>query len=573
MPQRIVDADPVLDRRAAAPAPERIDKGLALAAVLQSIPLFVWAAPLVLLFGFILLALWYNREGHALQDFTQGVLLWASRLLIVGGLVLIALAGRWCYRFYRQFILDAANERTARANARKAVAGARNAELKNELLEADIALRQQIPGVILGLAQTGIPFKYDAKGNLEVYGVAGRTTVNQVGGAADPAQLGAGAQMAIAGPGELPTNVKYEEVRGLVPAGHILVGVGRAGKVETKEKAVGACVWIVGMSGTGKTSTTVLRVEERANDGHWFLGVDPHWFKADSLYHAIYELADEETGEPLGPGPYKGRFLMPMACTAEQQQKVLQAFLDEFNGRKSGIIPKPWRKITLLVDEVGALMDPTTEEEEAIKEMLPTIARICGQEARNFNMGGIFISQQATGLAWLRKMALMVIVHQLLMQNERLLAVNENKEVAKDMETWPVGRTYVYGVGFSKSGPLTVQQPYFARTVSIDGDVAVIEDRFTDNSPAAGAVVDAAEASDDQEQEQEDQGDSPSPLPLLTGDLRRAHDAVKQLATLGQNINARSVGEVTGFGKDKANQLLNKLADLGYINRPGRKAV
>ena len=115
-------------------------------------------------------------------------------------------------------------------------------------------------------------------------------------------------------------------------------------------------------------------------------------------------------------------------------------------------------------------MDPTTEEEEEIKAMLPTIARICGQEARNFLMGGMFISQQATGLAWLRKMALMVIVHQLLMQNEKELACNENKEVVKDMETWPIGRTYVYGVGFSKTGPLTVQQPYFARTVAIEGD-------------------------------------------------------------------------------------------------------
>jgi hypothetical protein len=79
-------------------------------------------------------------------------------------------------------------------------------------------------------------------------------------------------------------------------------------------------------------------------------------------------------------------------------------------------------------------------------------------------MGGIFISQQATGLAWLRKVSLMVIVHQLLMESEKRLALNGDKEAIEDMKSWPVGRTYVYGVGF-QDGPRTVQQPYFTRVV------------------------------------------------------------------------------------------------------------
>lgn len=247
----------------------------------------------------------------------------------------------------------------------------------------------------------------------------------------------------------LPTNVRYEDVRNQVPQGHVLVGVGRQG-VETKEQAVGACVWIVGLSGTGKTSTTVLRVEERHAAGHKFLGVDPHWFKPDSLTNAI--------------AAYASDFLLPIARSAQETLDVLQAFLDEFNNRKAGRVSKPWQKVTLLVDEVGALMDPTTAEEEEVAKLLPSIARICGQEARNFNMGGIFISQQATGLAWLRKVALMVIVHQLLMESEKKLALNGDKEAMESMKTWPVGRTYVFGVGFQE-GPRTVQQPYFERVV------------------------------------------------------------------------------------------------------------
>lgn len=259
----------------------------------------------------------------------------------------------------------------------------------------------------------------------------------------------------------LPTNVRYEDIKHLIPQGHILVGIGLEG-VETKPQAVGACLWIVGLSGTGKTSTTVLRVEERKQAGHSFLGADPHWFKDDSLFHAVFETLDGQ------PGPYADRFLLPMAKTPEEMLAVLNAFLAEFQARKAGQRQKPWRKITLLIDEVGSSMDKamaTTSEEKAIIELLPSIARICGQEARNFNMGGIFISQQATGVAWLRKVALMVIVHQLHQESEKKLATNNDPKVMEEMKYWPIGRTYTFGVGFGQEGPRTVQQPYFKPTV------------------------------------------------------------------------------------------------------------
>lgn len=255
----------------------------------------------------------------------------------------------------------------------------------------------------------------------------------------------------IAGPAALPTNINYEDIRRQVPKNHILVGIGRLG-IETKERAVGACLWIVGLSGTGKTSTTVLRVEERASAGHHFMGVDPHWFKPDSLTNAIKA--------------YRSRFLMPIARSAEESNKVFKAFMTEFRARKAGLVPQPWTPITLLVDEVGALMDPTSTDEdernfeEENAKMLPSIARVCGEEARNFEMGGIFISQRATGLAWLRKVALMVIVHQLLQESEKKLATNNDTAAMLDMKTWPIGRTYVFGVGFQE-GPRTVQQPRF----------------------------------------------------------------------------------------------------------------
>jgi hypothetical protein len=74
-----------------------------------------------------------------------------------------------------------------------------------------------------------------------------------------------------------------------------------------------------------------------------------------------------------------------------------------------------------------------------------------------------------------------------------------------------------------------------------------------------------------QEQEPGQTENVPPPVPALTGDLRKVHDAVQQLLAAGGRVSAREVESVTGFGKDKCNSLLNRLADLGYITR--RRAV
>src|SRR5712691_1960357 len=135
-----------VERRTAVDRTEqRMEWGMALAAILQSIPKFVWAAPVVLIFGFIILAVAYQHDH--LGDFTSSVLIWLSRILIAVGIVLVVLGIRWCYRFYHTFVMEGSTRRTARHNEKKALESARAQELKNELLQADIKLRQQIPRV------------------------------------------------------------------------------------------------------------------------------------------------------------------------------------------------------------------------------------------------------------------------------------------------------------------------------------------------------------------------------------------------------------------------------------------
>jgi len=49
--------------------------------------------------------------------------------------------------------------------------------------------------------------------------------------------------------------------------------------------------------------------------------------------------------------------------------------------------------------------------------------------------------------------------HQVLMMSERMIACNENAEMARSMDTWPIGRSLIYGIGFTKEGNATYQQP------------------------------------------------------------------------------------------------------------------
>lgn len=359
----------------------------------------------------------------------------------------------------------------------------------------------------------------------------------------------------------LPTHVRYEDIRFKIPQGHYLVGIGAQG-LETRDKAVGACVWIVGLSGTGKTSTTTIRVEERRAAGHKFLGIDPHWFKDDSLLNALKA--------------YEPDFLMPMGKNTEEALAVLRAFLAEFLARKGGRIPKPWQPVTLVVDEVGSLMDPTAPKgtperaaEEEVAKLLPTIARICGQEARNFMMGGIFISQQATGLFWLRKVATMVIVHQLLMENEKKLACNGDPVAIQGMKSWPIGRTYIYGVGF-QDGPRTVQQPYYERRIE-DGD-KIYPDGLDDQAGDLDedGQEDLIEFADDDEME----ALQPAPRPYSQGyagtgaqgnlpmdeDIREALEAWQNGAT-GPREMERALG-VTYY---RARQLCLLLKEQGLV--------
>jgi len=367
---------------------------------------------------------------RTIEDLSGWVLL---AVISLGTLVALGGAGYWIMLRVRQ--VEEALQARKEARRHENEWHATELERRRTQLEADE--RGNYP-IYLPRQQVSVPPLVFAPGN-PPYAPKGRPS-SKVTEEEQPATSG---QPALA---QLPTYVRYEEIRPQIPHGRALVGVSGRG-IETKEDSVRALVWIVGGSGTGKTNTVCIRVDDDHRRGHRFLVIDPHRFKKDSLYNAIKG--------------YASRFLLPVAMEPEDVLAVLNTFLQEFERRKAG---SSWSyPVTIIVDEVGSLVldiDKDNPVEANVVARLKEVARVCGQEARGFNMGGIFISQDAAGLAWLRKRALMVLAHQVTMWSERLLVCNQNTVIARDMDTWPVGRTLAYGIAFPE-GQLVVQQPMF----------------------------------------------------------------------------------------------------------------
>ncbi len=466
------------------------ERGFAVAAIIQAIPPAFSFFVVGWLSLFMLVAAILNWAQ--LPVFFSHALWWCGFLLIIVGVLGFAAIIIWGYNQYHNIMIKVYERRTAR--------------WQSEIAFHKVEMYKQLPA--------GWKYAIDSGRNVSYGGLkvtdwrSNMTHQSAIGEQVQPLQL------------PLPTQIRYEDVRHQIPEGHNLVGVGIDGLVTKEDRKIGACVWIVGLSGTGKTSTTSLRIEERANCEHQFLGHDPHWFKDDSLTNAIVGYAD--------------RFLMPMARSNDEALLVYEAFLSEFNNRKAGKVAKPFQKITIVVDEVNSLAEPDDEDEQGKKllDKLKTIVRICGTEARNFNMGGLFISQKATRLYWIRDVALLIIVHKLLMENQQKLATNiDDKAFFAEMRLWPVGRTYVYGAGLEAGeGCITVQQPYFEKASVGSWN---FEDRvIVEEEP-------------------------------VSNDLDRIYEACQSLKDQGLRVTARSVAPLTPFGKTKVSELLNKLKEQG----------
>lgn len=315
----------------------------------------------------------------------------------------------------------------------------------------DLRLRERV--IAIG-EQPGYSTRFEAGGTVVV--TAPRKQSRVVDSSAEPT---APAEPKDA-PMDIPERVSYDSIRYQIPQDHVLIGVGEGGMIDAREKEIKGLIWIPGSSGAGKSNTTALRVEEDYERGHRLLGIDPHFFKDDSLSNLVRS--------------YMDRFIEPIAHTSEDIERMLDLFITEAEKRKSG--GKCW-PLTLLYDEIGSQVSdkPEDEIEKRIIEKTKKVIRLAGQETRGFNMNVIAISQDAAGLAFLRKRALLVLGHKTVMMSERELVCNGRTDLARQMDNWPIGRTVVYGVAVQ--GILVRQQPLMTPRLASSRETDEIEIR------------------------------------------------------------------------------------------------
>jgi hypothetical protein len=292
---------------------------------------------------------------------------------------------------------------------------------------------------------------FDANGNAAIIGVDA-AYITQLYGQYPSSRIGSTEEQKLLEEANehIPEVVYYDDVRKDVPPGMSLLGIHpQDGSLELTPYEKLKCLWIVGSSSTGKSNTVFGKVREAVEQGARLLVIDQHAAKEDSLARKLQ--------------PYERAFLRPVAVSDKDVLDTLAFYKREFDARVDGASCN--QKIVLIADEMNRM-----NRNEDLKKALKEIVFISGEEARGFGMYGWFLSQKAAGLKWLRDSAITVIVHKLTRFEEALLACNDDRNAARELLKFRVGRTYIYGVDFDE--PMVLQQTLHK---IVDGSVFIPE--------------------------------------------------------------------------------------------------
>lgn len=265
----------------------------------------------------------------------------------------------------------------------------------------------------------------------------------------------------------IPDVIRYEDIAHEVPESMSLLGIHPStAHLEIIPPDQLKTVWFVGGSNMGKTNTVFGKVGDCVRWGCKVSICDQHAFKADGLAGKL--------------GAYKQAFLHKPAQSDDEIKNAILSFLAEFQRRRDG--GKYTDKLLIVVDEVNGLCEHVirVSREEAVmiyerygveikkerikmRVFIQLLVETCGYESRGFDMFGFFISQKAADLYWLRKAAMTVFVHGLLMKSEAILACNENEAAAELVTHFKKGRTYCYG--YEVDHPMELHQPLYGAPV------------------------------------------------------------------------------------------------------------
>lgn len=533
----------------------RIDRGLAIAAVIQSVPHILWVSLVSLTGGFIALALWFNYRS--LEGFTSQVLLWLVRILIAIGVTLLCIALYKCYKVYHTVIIQGYERRNARAVTERQQLMVERQRLQNEQLKARVEMELQLPLVMKYAMEAGHNIEWDAKGGLKVQNYL--SNVHSLSSVQDREQIAAPAPSI-----QLPAPYKFSDVlQNWAPTKDGIL-LAKEQSLITVPLGEALChTTFTGNTDAGKTNDERMLLIQLLYLEQIVYLCDRNYqrYRMDKKQNCYYDyepIAAQLSHEPIDKAPQVLALLQYLYSELEDRRAR----------RKHNLVQFP--DIYLVMDELPAFC---ADE--------PKIMQYVGRFLRESRQYGIFFIGAANDL-----------LNSTLNNDNGAIRDNlltnfyggGDMTTAKMVLNIPKGKT-IDETGLGKQGTKYLRAKgadivfpgegieYLKVRTPLSDDratqmlLAGRAPRQQQHIPMPRVVTAPPVVASGYAQYEDDEECDTDETPSLSGDLLTVYEAFQELISQGERTSSRAVQELTGFGKDKANSLLNELANMGYIKR------
>jgi hypothetical protein len=516
--------------------------GSVMAMVIMAIPGVLWYSLVIIIFGLIGLSLWFNY--NELENFINTVLIWVGRLLLLTGVIIVGVILYKCYKAYHMITLDLYERRNARAVSERQQLLVEKQRLQNQQLAIRNDIEQQLPVLMKYAMKAGHNISWDGRGlKVENY----LSNVHNIAGAPSSVQ--------IAPPGAdnyVPEPYKMSEV--LEHWQPTKDGILLAKKRDLITVPIGEdlCHTVfTGSTDAGKTNDERMLLIQ-------LLYLQQICFLCDRNYAPIRE--DRKTGGTFDYRPIESQLRYPAIHESNEAVSLLEYLISELDTRRLQRRKAGNAGYIIHFEDMYLFMD----ELPAFCQEQPDIMQHVGRLVREARQYGIFFVGAAQDLlnntlkndnGAIRDNLLTNYYGGGDMHTARLVL---NLQRGESIDESDLGRK---GVKYLRAKGAGIEHEK-VRTPYADNDATMLLlsemppriqlDRLMEPT---GKVVQAEPTRED-----------------LTGDLKRVYEAFCTLDDEGKKTSARGVEQITGIDKDKANNLLNLLQAMGYINR-GKKSV
>ncbi len=332
---------------------------------------------------------------------------------------------------------------------------------------------------------------------------------------------------------------------------------------------------VAGRGRSGKTRRVIAEIVQALIAGAHVIVCDPHFTKPDSLARSL---------EPLEK-------YLTVARGEEEIVAVSQDFLREMEARVDDPA-RPCPPRLIVYDEWSRLMDEHNPKmPEGGRDLLIDVAKNCSIQYAGY-LGfccviGQIWTNDACGGTEVRRSVQSVFVHQLSAEyaafffkpakwRNRAEELKRRECIYRDTDG-QVMEVVTIGVPDDTASRAAAYLASIGMQAIEGPGAAPRLPEYQEQSRAMIAAPDPLPASNGTDRHpseviylpevQNSRGGTEAEAGSLTGDLRKVYNACQQLQQEQRRVSSRNIEALTSIDKDKANALMNKLAELGYITR------